>query len=67
MEGTKMKKDIQLGAGNIGRGLMGRLLWEAGFEITFMDADKQLVALLDDRGQYPLQPLDAYSKKQRPV
>ena len=62
-----MKKAVQFGAGNIGRGFMGQLLWEAGFEITFVDADKQLVALLNDRGQYPLQLLDAYSKKQRTV
>jgi mannitol-1-phosphate 5-dehydrogenase len=67
MEGTKMKKAVQFGAGNIGRGFMGQLLWEAGFEITFVDADKQLVALLNDRGRYPLQLLDAYSKKRRTV
>jgi mannitol-1-phosphate 5-dehydrogenase len=62
-----MKKAVQFGAGNIGRGFMGQLLWEAGFEITFVDADKQLVALLNDRDQYPLQLLDAYRKKQRTV
>ncbi len=60
-----MKKAVQFGAGNIGRGFMGQLLWEAGFDITFVDADKKLVALLNDRGQYPLQLLDAYSKKRR--
>ena len=65
MEGTKKKKAVQFGAGNIGRGFMGQLLWEAGFEITFVDSDKQLVALLNDRGQYPLRLLDAYSKKLR--
>jgi mannitol-1-phosphate 5-dehydrogenase len=67
MEGTKKKKAVQFGAGNIGRGFMGQLLWEAGFEITFVDADKQLVALLNDRNQYPPQLLDAYSKKPRMV
>jgi mannitol-1-phosphate 5-dehydrogenase len=67
MEGTKKKKAVQFGAGNIGRGFMGQLLWEAGFEITFVDADKQLVTLLNDRGQYLLQLLDAYSKKRRTV
>lgn len=63
----KMKRAVQFGAGNIGRGFMGQLLWESGFEITFVEADKQLVALLNDRGKYPLQLLDAYSKKQRTV
>ena len=62
-----MKKAVQFGAGNIGRGFMGQLLWEAGFEITFVDTDKQLVTLLGDHAQYSLQLLDAYSKKRRTV
>ena len=62
-----MKRAVQFGAGNIGRGFMGQLLCESGFEITFVEADKQLVTLLNDRGNYPLQLLDAYSKKQRTV
>jgi len=62
-----MKRAVQFGAGNIGRGFMGQLLWEAGFEITFVDVDKQLVTLLNDRGSYALQLLDAYSKKQHTV
>ena len=62
-----MKRAVQFGAGNIGRGFMGQLLWESGFEITFVEADKQLVTLLNDRGNYPLQLLDAYSKKQHTV
>ncbi|MEJ2705123.1 MAG: hypothetical protein P8Z79_22010, partial [Sedimentisphaerales bacterium] len=67
MEGTRKKKAVQFGAGNIGRGFIGQLLWEAGFEITFVDTDKRLVAMLNDRGQYPLQLLDAYGKKRRTV
>jgi len=62
-----MKKAVQFGAGNIGRGFMGQLLWEAGCEITFVEADKQLVSSLNERGKYPLQLLDAYSKKQNRV
>jgi mannitol-1-phosphate 5-dehydrogenase len=59
-----MKRAVQFGAGNIGRGFMGQLLWEAGFAITFVDTDRRLVKLLNERGKYPLQLLDAYSKKQ---
>jgi len=62
-----MKRAVQFGAGNIGRGFMGQLLWEAGFEITFVDTDKQLVTLLNERGRYPLQLLDAYSREQHTV
>ena len=67
MNGTNKKKAVQFGAGNIGRGFMGQLLWEAGFKITFVDANKRLVAVLNDRGQYPLQLLDAYSQQRRTV
>jgi mannitol-1-phosphate 5-dehydrogenase len=62
-----MKIAVQLGAGNIGRGFMGQLLWEAGFNITFVDTDKQLVSLLNERGKYPLRLLDAYSREQHAV
>ena len=57
-----MKRAVQFGAGNIGRGFMGQLLCESGFEITFVEADKQLVTLLNDRGNYPLQLLDAIAQ-----
>lgn len=52
---------VQFGAGNIGRGFMGQLLREAGFEIVFVDADASLVDRLNERGSYPLRLLDAYS------
>jgi len=67
VDGTEMKRAVQFGAGNIGRGFMGQLLWEAGFEITFVEADKQLVSSLNDCGKYPLQLLDAYSGEKRTV
>jgi mannitol-1-phosphate 5-dehydrogenase len=54
---------IQFGAGNIGRGLMGQLLRESGFETVFVDVSKPLVDNLNDRGSYPLRLLDAYSQK----
>ena len=52
---------IQFGAGNIGRGLMGQLFWEAGFETIFIEAHRPLVELLNARQSYTLQLLDAYS------
>jgi mannitol-1-phosphate 5-dehydrogenase len=56
---------VQFGAGNIGRGLMGQLLRESGFETVFVDVGKSLVDDLNDRGSYPLRLLDAYSQKAR--
>ncbi len=57
------KLAVQFGAGNIGRGLMGQLFWESGFETVFVDADPSLVDQLNARGSYPLRILDAYSQR----
>ncbi len=57
------KLAVQFGAGNIGRGLMGQLFWESGFETVFIDANSSLVDQLNQRGHYPLRVLDAYSRR----
>ena len=56
---------VQFGAGNIGRGLMGQLLWESGFETVFVDANAALIERLNKQGRYPLRLLDAYSQNIR--
>lgn len=56
-----MKQALQFGAGNIGRGFMGQLFWEAGYETCFVEYDEGLVKLLNKAGRYPLRLLDAYS------
>jgi len=50
-----MKTAIQFGAGNIGRGFLGQLLSQSGYRVVFIDVDKELIALLNSRGSYPLQ------------
>jgi len=62
MSQHKDKLAVQFGAGNIGRGLMGQLFWEGGFETVFVDANASLVEQLNRRGSYPLRLLDAYSR-----
>jgi mannitol-1-phosphate 5-dehydrogenase len=59
-----MKTAVQFGAGNIGRGFMGQLLWEAGYRTIFVEYDRTLVDRLNQAGAYPLRLLDAYSKKE---
>lgn len=49
-----MAKAVQFGAGSIGRGFLGQLLFEGGCETTFVDADTSLVNALNARGEYPL-------------
>ncbi len=54
-----MKKAVQFGAGNIGRGFMGQLFYEAGYETTFIDVSSNLVRLINENRQYLLRLLDA--------
>ena len=49
-----MDKAIQFGAGKIGRGFLGQLLFEGGYQTTFIDADIALVDALNVCGEYPL-------------
>jgi mannitol-1-phosphate 5-dehydrogenase len=60
---AQSKSAVQFGAGNIGRGFMGQLLFEAGYHTTFVDADTKLVEFLNQRRQYPLRILNAYTKQ----
>ena len=52
-------KAVQFGAGKIGRGFLGQLLFEGGYETTFVDADLALVDALNRRGAYPLRLISA--------
>jgi mannitol-1-phosphate 5-dehydrogenase len=45
-------KAVHFGAGNIGRGFIGLLLSESGYEVCFSDVNETLVSLLQSRQQY---------------
>ncbi len=49
-----MRQAVMFGAGNVGRGFLGQLLFEGGYRTTFVDANPALVAALNGRGEYPL-------------
>lgn len=49
-----MRKAVQFGAGNIGRGFAGQLFSESGFEVVFVDVVQSLVDLLNERKSYPI-------------
>jgi mannitol-1-phosphate 5-dehydrogenase len=59
----RMKIAVQFGAGNIGRGFMGQLFFESGYKTVFVEAQKDLVDMLNQRGSYPLRILDAYAQR----
>lgn len=49
-----MRKAVQFGAGNIGRGFAGQLFSESGFEVVFVDVMADLVRLINERRSYPI-------------
>jgi len=52
-----MKKAVMYGAGNIGRGFIGQLLFESGYHTTFIDINDELVNAINERKSYPLRIL----------
>jgi len=49
-----MKTAVQFGAGSIGRGFMGQLFTESGYEVVFVDVVPEVVSELNRRRSYPL-------------
>ena len=49
-----MKSAVMYGAGNIGRGFIGQLLSQSGYEVVFVDVNEQLVAKLNADRAYPI-------------
>lgn len=47
-----MKKAIQFGAGNIGRGFLGQIFSQSGYEVVFVDIDKTVVSSLNESRAY---------------
>ena len=53
-----MKKAIQFGAGNIGRGFIGAVLEQAGYHVVFADVNEQVVARINSDRAYTVQIMD---------
>lgn len=49
-----MMKAVQYGAGNIGRGFIGQLFSQSGYEVVFIDVDKKMVDALNNDKKYPV-------------
>jgi len=49
-----MKKAVMYGAGNIGRGFIGKVFSEAGYEVVFIDVMPAVVDQLNRDRQYPV-------------
>ena len=53
-----MKKAIQFGAGNIGRGFIGALLEEAGYHVVFADVNKEIIHKINEDKCYTVHIMD---------
>jgi len=49
-----MKKAVMYGAGNIGRGFIGKVFSESGYEVCFIDVMEEVVNKLNADGCYPV-------------
>ena len=47
-------KAVMYGGGNIGRGFIGALLSQSGYEVTFIDVAEPVVKALSENHQYPV-------------
>ncbi len=45
-------RSVHFGAGNIGRGFIGQLLHESGYDICFVDVQEDMVEALKTKGRY---------------
>lgn len=51
-------KALHFGAGNIGRGFIGLLLSESGYDVVFSDVNETVVRALQERGSYEVKIAD---------
>lgn len=47
-----MKKAVMYGAGNIGRGFIGKIFFESGYEVCFLDIAEDIISALNTEKQY---------------
>lgn len=59
-----MKKALIFGAGNIGRGFIGQLLSQSGYEVIFIDIDSLVIDRLNKDRSYPIHIVSNESHKE---
>lgn len=60
-----MKKAVQFGAGNIGRGFIGALLSEAGYHVVFADVNQAVIDKINQDKTYTVHVMDVELSQQK--
>ena len=55
-----MKQAVMYGGGNIGRGFIGALLSQSGYEVTFIDVAEPVVKHLQAHQKYPIRIVESH-------
>jgi mannitol-1-phosphate 5-dehydrogenase len=58
-----MNSLVQIGAGNIGRGFIGQLFFEAGYAITFVDVDERMICEIQRNKEYAIELVGEASRR----
>lgn len=53
-----MKKVIQIGAGNIGRGFIGLILEKSGYHVVFADINLEIINKINNDKSYTVHVID---------
>ena len=60
-----MKKAVQFGAGNIGRGFIGAVLEQAGYHVVFADVNAAVIDKINEDHAYTVHVMDVERCEQR--
>lgn len=60
-----MKKAVQFGAGNIGRGFIGALLSQSGYQVVFADVAEAIIDKINEDKTYTVRVMDVDCKDQK--
>ena len=60
-----MKKSVQCGAGNIGRGFIGALLSQSGYQVVFADVAEAIIDKINEDKTYTVHVMDVDCKDQK--